>query len=611
MTGSTNNTWGLGFSETFDVFGSTANNDPSFYVAIPNRYFEGVQGLRRPCTAGGGPGYQSSAAFYAVHHTTPYIRQVDVHGGYTAAAGHYLYTARSFPKAYWNRIAFITEPTAHLVGQGVMEKQGAGFVARDGWNLLAGAEEWVAPVHAQVGPDGAVWVADWYNFITQHNPTPMGFSNGPGNAYETSLRDKRADASIASSTKDATPGKTRVAVEDGSGRACSRRSPPTTCCGVCTPSACWSSADRRTSCRSWSRWRATRRLTRWASTAARFTRCGRCTVSASSATPATDGYRAAVDALKHPAAGRAQSGRDGAAEGRRPRPPPSSRPALLADPDLHTRLAAVLAWRTCHRHRRSAQALYRERASRRTSAKGGWAARSTSPPHRHQEEFLAAYKSDKAAVPFAALPVPLRLGNTEAGLARARGSGARGRLEGYSGPGRVGDARAARLRRCRVVHADARAAKAAAARRPCRSVGSATTPRSGSTACRCRSRPRRARRRRRQVAARRTPLLPAGGTVRPGPNTDHGSDSERPRRRRFHRRAGPDVRRGSPGRARGRAIPAAGRRLEIPRRAADKRGRALCQAGRARRPRGVHRGRRRGGGGGDAAAGCRRRPPTS
>ncbi len=45
LTASTNNTWGLGFSETFDVFGSTANNEPSFYLAIPNRYFEGVQGL--------------------------------------------------------------------------------------------------------------------------------------------------------------------------------------------------------------------------------------------------------------------------------------------------------------------------------------------------------------------------------------------------------------------------------------------------------------------------------------------------------------------------------------------------------------------------------------
>ena len=46
--------------------------------------------------------------------TTPYIRQVDVWGGYTAAAGHHLYTARAFPKEYWNRVAFISEPTAHI-----------------------------------------------------------------------------------------------------------------------------------------------------------------------------------------------------------------------------------------------------------------------------------------------------------------------------------------------------------------------------------------------------------------------------------------------------------------------------------------------------------------
>ena len=65
-------------------------------------------------------------------------------------------------------------------------------MTRDGWNLLAGAEEWVAPVQAQVGPDGAVWVSDWYNFINQHNPTPTawGYGNGAGNAYETSMRDE-------------------------------------------------------------------------------------------------------------------------------------------------------------------------------------------------------------------------------------------------------------------------------------------------------------------------------------------------------------------------------------------------------------------------------------
>jgi hypothetical protein len=44
---------------------------------------------------------------------------------------------------------------------------------------------------AEVGPDGNVWVIDWYNYIVQHNPTPAGFENGKGNAYVTDLRDKK------------------------------------------------------------------------------------------------------------------------------------------------------------------------------------------------------------------------------------------------------------------------------------------------------------------------------------------------------------------------------------------------------------------------------------
>ena len=60
VTMSTNNTWGLGFSENFDVFGSTANNDPSFFVAIPNRFFDGVQGL--PAARGSGPGLSERGA---------------------------------------------------------------------------------------------------------------------------------------------------------------------------------------------------------------------------------------------------------------------------------------------------------------------------------------------------------------------------------------------------------------------------------------------------------------------------------------------------------------------------------------------------------------------
>ena len=177
-----NNTWGLGFSENFDVFISTANNEHSDFFAIPARYYEKANLRER--------GIQKIDGHYNMHVLTKELRQVDVHGGFTAAAGHSLYTARSFPQEYWNRAAFISEPTGRLVHRHFLEQVGSGFVEKgDGWNMVASSDNWFGPVVAKVGPDGALWVSDWYNFIIQHNPTPDGFENGDGNAYIDPLRD--------------------------------------------------------------------------------------------------------------------------------------------------------------------------------------------------------------------------------------------------------------------------------------------------------------------------------------------------------------------------------------------------------------------------------------
>ncbi|HVX61888.1 MAG TPA: PVC-type heme-binding CxxCH protein [Pirellulales bacterium] len=178
-----NNSWGVGFSEEGIVFGSTANGNPSVYLPIPNRYYEQVRGWS-PQVLGS---IATSNDFYPV---TDKVRQVDHHGGFTAAAGHAHYTARTYPRWYWNRTAFVTEPTGHLAATFLLEPRGADFVADYGWNLLASDDEWTAPTMAEVGPDGNVWVIDWYNYIVQHNPTPEGFKTGKGAAYETELRDK-------------------------------------------------------------------------------------------------------------------------------------------------------------------------------------------------------------------------------------------------------------------------------------------------------------------------------------------------------------------------------------------------------------------------------------
>ncbi|MHB1178011.1 MAG: PVC-type heme-binding CxxCH protein [Daejeonella sp.] len=197
LAATSNNTWGLGFSEDNNVFISTANNTHSAYYSMPAKY------MQRGLAGNNIQAVQKLDGHYDVHAMTPNLRQVDVVGGFTSAAGHHLYTARNFPKEYWNRIALICEPTVRLIHKAIIEPKGAGFTERDGWNLLASSDEWVGPVQAEVGPDGAVWVADWYNFVIQHNtfvpgqaPTevilPLTLDDqkrGQGNALATNLRD--------------------------------------------------------------------------------------------------------------------------------------------------------------------------------------------------------------------------------------------------------------------------------------------------------------------------------------------------------------------------------------------------------------------------------------
>ena len=202
LQSTTNNTWGIGLMEDGSVFGSTANNNPSWMVSIPNRLY-GDSGLEQPRT----PQLDDRPFMYP---NTSDITQVDQIEKYTAAAGHMFYNDTllgidTIPKD----TAFICEPTGHLVAMGQVSDQGSIKTTNlRGQNVFASADAWSSPVAARTGPDGAIWIADWYNPIIQHNvvfrfwnpargydkphsPYQTGDPGpGKGNAYVTPLRDR-------------------------------------------------------------------------------------------------------------------------------------------------------------------------------------------------------------------------------------------------------------------------------------------------------------------------------------------------------------------------------------------------------------------------------------
>jgi hypothetical protein len=54
-------------------------------------------------------------------------------------------------------------------------------------NLIASTDAWVAPLLAKTGPDGAVWILDWNNYLFLHNPAQQ---SGPGGAWNNAMRVK-------------------------------------------------------------------------------------------------------------------------------------------------------------------------------------------------------------------------------------------------------------------------------------------------------------------------------------------------------------------------------------------------------------------------------------
>ena len=91
-------------------------------------------------------------------------------GEFTSACSVTPYTGDVFDGEY-RRSTFVAEPVHNLVHRDVIEPDGGGFRARrgsEGREFLASTDAWFRPVSFYVGPDGALYVIDYYRKRIEH-----------------------------------------------------------------------------------------------------------------------------------------------------------------------------------------------------------------------------------------------------------------------------------------------------------------------------------------------------------------------------------------------------------------------------------------------------------
>jgi putative membrane-bound dehydrogenase-like protein len=109
-------------------------------------------------------------------------------GEFTSACAITPYTGGAFPETDGRTSLFVAEPVHNLVHRDVLTPSGATFVAQraeEGREFLAAGDAWFRPVFLSVGPDGALYVVDYYRPRIEHPEwTSSDLQKDPAPMYE-------------------------------------------------------------------------------------------------------------------------------------------------------------------------------------------------------------------------------------------------------------------------------------------------------------------------------------------------------------------------------------------------------------------------------------------
>ena len=193
-----NNSWGVGFSEEGIALRLDGQRQPERLPADPEPLLRGGPRLVADACCGGIAG---NAPLHPDHRQGP--------AGRLARRLHRRRRPRALHRPHLpagvlepHRVRRASRP-ATSSPRSCFDRDGSDFRSRNAWNLLASDDEWTAPIMAEVGPDGNVWVHRLVQLHRPAQPDAAGLQDRQGHRLrDATCATRSTAASTASSTKD-------------------------------------------------------------------------------------------------------------------------------------------------------------------------------------------------------------------------------------------------------------------------------------------------------------------------------------------------------------------------------------------------------------------------
>lgn len=160
------------FGNAMDAWGrryTVWNNDHIREAVIQSRYLKRNPYLTLPTAMQSLSDHEKAAAVYPKTVDPFYIHDSQT-GHFTSACGISVYGGGRFPKDFDGN-SFTCEPVHSLVHRDVLVDSGATFTARRAYEndeFITSSDAWFRPVFTTVGPDGALYVVDYYRYTVEH-----------------------------------------------------------------------------------------------------------------------------------------------------------------------------------------------------------------------------------------------------------------------------------------------------------------------------------------------------------------------------------------------------------------------------------------------------------